>query len=274
MDIFKLAILLIISFTSCKKTKEKPQGSDKAKAIYNQAYQENYEVDKIDDIIKEAKNAYILIDPFIDNNYTRIAELKANGNEVGAYISIGTGEDWRDDFDDLKPFLVQNQWSNWAGEYFVKETTTGILPLMKARIDKIASWGCDWVEFDNMDWIYDDTYRQEYGFTATQEEGKAYYQELCNYAHQKGIKCMAKNITIGADNFDGVLYESYNNDKNWWDVDGAQKFLDAGKLVIINHYKESNCDKVYTDYMNKYNTDLSFICEDAKLKRYVHYNNE
>ena len=85
---------------------------------------------------------------------------------------------------------------------------------------------------------------------------------------------MAKNMENGSSDFDGVIYESYNDDKNWWDVEGAQSFLDAGKLVVINHYNEIDCDKVYTDYMNDYNTDLSFICEDAKLKKYVHYNDE
>ncbi len=272
MEYIKIFFLIILSFTSCKKETEKPKGSDKAKAIYNHAYQENYQADKIEDIIKEANNAYILIDPFIDNVFESVAKLKENNNEVGAYISIGTGEDYREDFSSMHSYLVSQQWDAWPGEYFVKETNTGIIAIMKARIDKIAAWGCNWVEFDNMDWVFDEDLRTQYGITATEAEGIAYYQELCNYVHQKGMKCMAKNHVIGADDFDGVLYESYHNDKNWWDVNGAQSFLDAGKLVIINHYKESNCDKVYTDYMNKYNSDLSFICEDTKLKKYIHYN--
>ena len=123
-----------------------------------------------------------------------------------------------------------------------------------------------------MDWAFDDEYRDEYGFKATEADGIAYYQELCDYAHKKGIKCMAKNTVRGAAKFDGALYESYDNDKNWWDTDGLQSFLDAGKLVIINHYNESDCDKVYLEYMKFYNTDLSFICESSKLKKYVHYN--
>ncbi|HFB99969.1 MAG TPA: hypothetical protein ENJ53_04110 [Phaeodactylibacter sp.] len=272
---FLLISILLFSF-SCKKDStqntEKPKGSDNAKPIYNQAYQENFEADKISDIIANAKNAYVLLDPFENDVATAIAAIKANGNEVGGYISIGTGENWRADYSQLEPFLVSQQWGQWAGEYFVKKTTTGIIPIMKARIDSMAVWGCDWVEFDNMDWVFDDDYRTQYGIEATQQEGIAYYQELCDYVHERGMKCMAKNMTEQAADFDGVLYESYDDEKNWWDIEGAKSFLNAGKLVIVNHYNESNCNQVYTDYMNQYNSDLSFICEDRMLEKYVHYN--
>ena len=32
---------------------------------------------------------------------TLIEEIKSAGNQVGAYMSIGTGEDWRDDFSEI-----------------------------------------------------------------------------------------------------------------------------------------------------------------------------
>ena len=186
----------------------------KAIAIYNQAYQENFEEDHIADIIANANNAYILIDPFQEGIPESIAALKANGNEVGAYISIGTGENYRDDFEQIKPYLVTTSWGAWPNEFFVNQTTTGVLEIMKARIDKIATWSCDWVEFDNMDWAYDQTNRSTYGFQVTEAEGIAYFQALCDYVHEKGMKCMAKNMTEDAADFDGVLYESYTNEKN------------------------------------------------------------
>ena len=264
--------LASIFFFSCNIEEGNQSTQSTAMPIYNQAYQENYEEDKIPDIINNAYNAYVLIDPFQDGVASQIPAMKLNNNEIGGYISIGTGEDWRADFTQLQPYLVATAWGQWAGEYFVNSTTTGILAVMKARIDKMAVWGCDWVEFDNMDWIYDVDLRAQYGFQVTQEEGIAYYNTLCNYVHKRGMKCMAKNMTENASNFDGVLYESYDNDKNWWDISGAQNFLDAGKLVIINHYNETACDAVYTEYKGIYNNDLSFICEDANLQKYVHFN--
>ena len=146
---------------------------------------------------------------------------------------------------------------------------------MKLRIDKMAAWGLDWVEFDNMDWAEDEEIRTNYGLAVTEIEARIYMNELCDYTHTKGMKCMAKNTVDGFENFDGVLYESYNNDKNWWDVEGTKSFLASEKLVIINHYNEGDCDGVYAEYKDFYNSDkISFICEDKNLKRYKHYNQE
>jgi len=241
-------------------------------AVYNQAYQENYAADSITDIIAHAKDAYVLIDPFEDNVFQDIPKIKTHNNQVAGYISAGTGEDWRDDFNDLKPYLTTKEWPQWKGEYFVSETTTGILTVMKKRIDKMADWGLDWVEFDNMDWL-DEESRVTYELNATVEEAQTYINALCNYTHSQGMKCMAKNTVDGFAQFDGVLYESYHDEKNWWDTEGTKNFLTAGKLVIINHYNESDCDAVYVEYKNFYNTEkLSFICEDIATKKYKHYN--
>ncbi|MFK5890385.1 MAG: endo alpha-1,4 polygalactosaminidase [Flavobacteriaceae bacterium] len=244
----------------------------KAIPVYNEAYQENFEADNLTTILNEAKNAYVLIDPFEGNIATSIAQIKARGNTIGAYISIGTGENWRADFNQMQPYLVSQSWGQWPNEYFVKIITPELINILKTRIDKIANWGCDWVEFDNMDWVYDDDLRATYNFTVTQQEGVAYYKELCDYVHQKGMKCMAKNTVENATNFDGVLYESYHNDKNWWDVSGAKNFLAADKLVIVNHYNETKCTEIYNEYKGIYNNNLSFICEDRNLKKYVHFN--
>lgn len=267
---FTSLISLLISCDAKQDSTASP--TNLAIAVYNQAYQENFEADKIVDILKNAHNAYVLIDPFTDQNHISIPAIQANGNQVAVYISIGTGETYRSYFDLMQPFLVTTPWSQWPEEYFVNSTTTGILDLMKLRIDQLAIWGCDWVEFDNMDWIFDEDLRSFYGFEVTEEEGIAYYQELCDYVHQKGMKCMAKNTVVNASNFDGVLYESSTDEKNWWDAIGAQSFLNAGKLVIINHYNETNCGQVYSEYKGIYNDHLSFICEDANLQRYVHFN--
>ncbi len=271
---FLFFILISTVLFSCSKTDCGNFNSETEKpiAVFNQAYQENFKEDNIADILMDARDAYVLIDPFQDDVFISIAEIKANGNQVSAYISIGTGETYRDDFTAMKPYLVEKQWGEWPDEYFVNSTTTGIMDLMKARIDKIALWGCDWVEFDNMDWCFDEELRTNYGIQATEAEGIAYFQELCNYVHAKGMKCMAKNTVANASNFDGVLYESYADDLNWWDVSGAQRFLEAGKLVIINHYNETKCGQVYTNYKGIYNSHISFICEDAILKKYVHFN--
>jgi len=240
--------------------------------VYNQAYQENFKADSIEEILKNAKGAYVLVDPFSDNVVEYLAQIKAKGNQLGGYISAGTGEAWRSDFDELEPYLSEKVWDEWEGEYYVSQTTTGVVEVMKRRIDKMARWGIDWVEFDNMDWFNDEN-REKYQLELDETQAKAYINTLCAYTHKKGMKCMAKNTVEGFDDFDGVLYESTSENKNWWEREGTRDFLKAGKLVIINHYNESDCDGVYRDYQSYYDTNaLSFICEDKQLKKYRHYN--
>jgi len=271
-----LGLLLIVGCGSSGT--DSAQGTlpsnDKAIAVYNQAYQENYTVDSINQILSDAKNAYVLVDALEDDIGPFVKQIKAKKNQVAGYISAGTGENYRNDFAVLEPYLTSTAWPQWPDEFFVSETTTGILPLMKKRIDSLASWGVDWIEFDNMDWLDEDT-RIQYNLTATVQEAKAYIIALCDYTHAKGMKCMAKNTVDGFENFDGVLYESFHTEKNWWDNEGTKAFLNAGKLVIINHYNETDCDGVYKEYKSIYKNDnISFICEDRNLKRYKHYNEE
>jgi len=84
---------------------------------------------------------------------------------------------------------------------------------------------------------------------------------------------MAKNTVDGFAQFDGVLYESFHAEKNWWNIQGTRDFINAGKLVIINHYNETDCDGVYAEYKNFYNSQkISFICEDVATQKYKHYN--
>ena len=245
-------------------------------AVWNHAYQENYERDTFDAILAGARNAYVLLDPFLSEVDGRVPETVAAlhdaGNEVSAYISIGTGEDWRDDFEALKPYLTTTQWDEWGGEYFISTPNDAVLSIMKARIDRIADWGFDWVEFDNMDWVYNDDTRSVYGAKASIADGVAYYQDLCAHVHAKGMKCMAKSTVENAGMFDGATYESYEDNRNWWDQAGAEQFLADDKLVIVVHYDDTDSAATYTGYQAIYGPKLSFICEERALKGYKHFN--
>ena len=266
--LWAMAVLLL----ACSSTSSMPKEEENTVVlpVYNQAYNENYDADTMADLAK-AKGAYILLDPFMMGVSENITSLKKANNQVAGYISAGTAEDWRDDYNDLEPYVSSIVWAEWAGEYYVKETQTGVLEVMKKRIDKMASWGLDWVEYDNMDWVDEETVKK-YALSVTREESRNYINALCSYTRSKGMKCMAKNTVEGFESFDGVLYESYDNNKNWWDKNGTKSFLDAKKLVIINHYNEADCDKVYAQYKAYYQSEnISFICEDKNLKKYKHY---
>lgn len=241
--------------------------------VWNQAYQETYQADRLEVISVEARNAYILLDPFVfevEGGWASyVAALKANGNEVGAYISIGTGEDWRSDFATLKPGLVAKEWDAWGGEYFVDRADDRVIGVMKARLDRIAALGFDWVEFDNMDWAFDDGNRATYGFHISEEDSLIYAHDLCVYAHLKGLKCMAKSMVEGVPIFDGATYESYEDSLGWWDQEAARDLLAAGKPVIIIHYDSPDCAGVLDHYLAYYGRNLSFLCETEAANGYV-----
>ena len=174
-------------------------------SLWNHAYQENWNTDTVDTILDGARNAYVILDPFDDPDArAAIPAIKANGNIVAVYISVGTGEDARDDFDGLKGSLVEKQWGEWQGEYFIDRITDDVLSVMKARILLASQWGADFIEFDNMDWAFDEKNRRKYGFAVTEEESLAYVNLLRVYAQSFGLSCMAKNMTEGAETFAGV----------------------------------------------------------------------
>lgn len=248
---------------------------------YNQAYIENSENGIADTIsqIKQATNAYVIVDPFSntgeDYAITSIISLiKNNNNEVAGYISAGTAENWRTDFNQLAPPIrTSTEWSNWPGEFFINETNTGALEVMKARIDKMADWGLNWVEFDNMDWR--DTSNQ-YNLSVTIQESIDYINALCDYTHSKGMKCMAKNSVVNFSNFDGVSYESMPQSLKWWEADepnGTKSFLDSGKPVIIFHYGQDTveCNSSYNFYKAEYGSNIIFSCEEGNNDGYKHY---
>ena len=238
---------------------------------YNHAYQENYQADSVDLLISEAFAAYILLDP---DNVTEetITVLKKNQNQLSAYISIGTGESWRTDYVALKPYLTSKEWSEWSGERFVRKITPELISLMKKRIDRLSESGYDWVEFDNMDFAFDDVARKRYDIAVSNSDAIHYYQTLCNYAHEKNLKVMAKNTLQQIDCFDGVTFESYEDDFNWWDEEALKIYIAQGKISLIVHYDAPAPPEIYSAYKELYGKSILFIAESQLLKRYVHFN--
>lgn len=112
----KIHVAVVVVFLAARQAEANPM------CVWNQAYQENWENDKYDEILAGAQNCYTLVDPFngevSSNTETKIQQLKNNGNAVGCYISSGTCEAWRNDYDDMKDLCVDKQWGEWAGGTF------------------------------------------------------------------------------------------------------------------------------------------------------------
>ncbi len=249
---------------------EKIRPERKIKSFYNQAYIENYQADILSEILK-AENSYVLIDPFGSEKIRKnILKIKEKNNIVACYISVGTGEKWCDDFQKMKVNLAKKEWSDWEGEYFVSKIDQNLISLMKKRIDKMKEWKCDFVELDNMDWA-DEENIKKYSLKVSNEGSRDYVKNICRYAHQKGLKCMAKSTTYDSSLFDGLTVESYTDDKNWWSEAEMKQILWAGKIGAVAHYDEKNCQQVKNFYNSIYGKKIFFICEDKNLKKYKHF---
>ena len=89
----------------------------------------------------------MLLDPF-DCEIARhsFGMLQERDNTIGCYVSVGTCEDWRDDFDALRSDGVcsSQEWLEWRGEFFITDVVVVML-YMLAWIDMLAQWGCGYV---------------------------------------------------------------------------------------------------------------------------------
>lgn len=270
-NVLLLCLLLFTTIPSEGTVQEENFEIIKPSTAYNHAYQENYATDTVTNILNSAVNSYVLLEAD-EVTVDDIAAIKKNQNLVSAYISIGTAEKWRDDFDSLKAYCTQNQWAEWQDEYFFQTLHYYVTETMKKRIDKVADMGFDWVEFDNMDFAFDDINSIRYGIHVPKEDAIKYYQNLCDYAHEKGLKVMAKNTFRGIDNFDGITLESYDYLFNWWPNEDLISWLDTGKLALVVHYDDENPPQSYLSYKGTYGENLLIIIESKILKSYVHFN--
>lgn len=278
-----IILLITLSIPSIAYTKTPVPAIDESKETmveinipfairaYNHAYQENYQADALDLLLSESVNAYILLEPDALSK-DDLLQLKNNGNQLSAYISIGTGENWREDYKNLKPYLTNKEWDEWSGERFVRKITPQLIQIMKKRIDKVAASGYDWIEFDNMDFAFDEIAKEKYAIAVSRADAIAYYQELCAYAQEKDLKVMAKNTLDSIDSFDGVTFESYENDYNWWDETRLKDFIALNKNCFIVHYNALDPSNSYFYYKERYGDAIWFIVESKLLEHYVHFN--
>lgn len=217
-----------------------------------------------------ARGCYVLVDPLeLPDAATTISKIRENGNIVGCYVSVGTCENWRPDSPQMKPACTTREWSDWEGEFFVSDVELALSPML-ARFTSMAEIGCEFVEFDNMDWAQDPQYNQEFGIEATPEKARTYLTNLCDSAHALGMKCMAKNATAGLEIFDGGTFESYPEELDWWESADLKSFVDAGAPAVVFHYGERDCKSVTTWYRQRYGAGLSVLCENPALGGYEH----
>lgn len=95
------------------------------------------------------------IDMF-DTPKSTISGLKAQGRTVVCYFSAGSYEEWRADADAFDIDLLGDPLDGWPGERWldirdIRQSSSRIAAIMRARLDLAQHKGCHAVEPDNID---------------------------------------------------------------------------------------------------------------------------
>lgn len=165
-----------------------------------------------------------------------IAALKARGVKTVCYISVGTAENYRDDYAAFPAAVLGDTYGDWPDERFLDIRATDVLlPIMQDRIDRCAAHGFDAIEPDNMDGFENET-----GFDLTEADTVRYITDIAGYARSKGLEIAQKNAPTLVDKlvgqFDFAIVESCYEYDFCEDYD---PYILAGKDVLAAEYPEA-----------------------------------
>lgn len=168
-----------------------------------------------------------------------LATLRNQGKFVVCYFSAGSSEDWRPDYKQFKASDKGNKLDpKWEGENWLDTRSANVRNIMKARLDKAKSRGCDGVEPDNVD-----GYSNNPGFNGALNKTTQldYNRFLANEAHARGLKVALKNDVAQLKDlepsFDFAVNEECH-DPNYNECGGYTVFTSKGKPVFNAEYKK------------------------------------
>ncbi len=134
-------------------------------------------------------NAQVYDIDLFDTDQTTIQQLQNQGKKVICYMSAGSSENWRPDFNRFPSSVKGRNLSGWAGEKWLDIRRLDILmPIMSDRMALAKQKGCDAIDADNVD-----GYSNRTGFKLTYNDQLNYNRALANEAHRLGLAIGLKN---------------------------------------------------------------------------------
>lgn len=164
-----------------------------------------------------------------------VANLKAQGKTVIAYLSVGSVENYRPDVNDFPQSVIGNEYDGYPDENWLDIREIELLgPIMEARFNMIKSKGFDGIEPDNMN-----GYQNNTGFDISEDDAIVYSRWLIAQAHSLGLSIGQKNseelIPTLYDEFDWILTEDAFVDDFYEEL---TPFITAGKAVFLVEYTD------------------------------------
>jgi endo-alpha-1,4-polygalactosaminidase (GH114 family) len=184
-----------------------------------------------------------------------VANLKAQGKTVIAYLSVGSVENYRPDTNEFPESIIGNDYEGYPDEKWLDIRQIELLaPIMEARFNMIKNKGFDGIEPDNMN-----GYQNNTGFNISEEDAIVYSRWLIEQAHSRQLSIGQKNaeelIPILFDEFDWVLAEDAFVDDFYEEL---SPFISVGKAVFLVEY---------TDIISSENFQTQ-ICPEAISRNY------
>lgn len=164
-----------------------------------------------------------------------INAAKATGAKIMCYISAGSAENWRSDFNDFPSAVVGNAYSGWPGEWWLDvRNISALAPIMRARMDVCASKGFDVVDPDNINsWV------NETGFPISRQDSIDYIRWLASEAHARGMAFSLKNSeSIVGDLIDDIDMMQSESCFRYGNCANASRLTAANKPVFAVEYQE------------------------------------
>ncbi|CEO99614.1 hypothetical protein PBRA_007347 [Plasmodiophora brassicae] len=170
---------------------------------------------------------------------TLMNALHANDRYIICYVNVGSLEPDRMDvgaFTSVSPTIIGGKYPGW-NEQFLDIRRSETRSLMKARFQRMASYGCHGIEPDNLD-----TYTAETGFSLSAADALDYMNWIASTVHGLGMAVGLKNCgdliakNNLADVFDFAIVE---NCAETGDCPKFAPFIQAGKPVFAAEYTDA-----------------------------------
>lgn len=201
-----------------------------------------------------------------------VANLKAQGKIVIAYISAGSVEDFRDDANQFPEEVIGSVYEGFENENWLDiRNIDAIAPILRARLDMIKEKGFDGVEPDNIN-----GYQNNSGFPLTVENTKPFCRWLIEEAHSRGLSIGQKNaeelVPDLVDEFDWILTEGAV-DGNWYQ--DVIPYIEAGKAVFLTEYTDDMTENQFQNNVCPIATTNNFsaVLKDRDLTNTTVYCN-
>jgi endo-alpha-1,4-polygalactosaminidase (GH114 family) len=179
-----------------------------------------------------------------------------NGIKVFAYISVGTFETYRPDFNLLPEEIVGAVYPDWPDELFLDIRQLELLkPFIESRFDMIKAKGFDGIEPDNID-----IYGEETGFDLTLDDTRLFCEYLITEAHERGLSIGQKNteelVSLLYEKFDWALTEDAFHQNI---EDAYSAYISIGKPVFSAEYTDEMDITHFNTFVCTKATDLKYF---------------